>query len=251
MFRKLLILCATLVLGSTIAHGQETVRLMANTSPPYADRQLPEQGLALELVKHIYSRTPYTPEITIETWSRAMEGVRLGVYDALATAWHTPEREKDFLFSDPYLSSKLILVKLRDAPGDYYELQHLAGKRLGVRVDYGYGVDFSAVPDLQLVQENHLIQLLLKLLSGSLDFVIGDQRTMALQINEYLGSQALKFEVVEIELPARNRHIAATRSGKGEEKMIAAFNKALAQVRKDGSLDEIITRWDKLYSIPD
>lgn len=250
MLRSLLLPFVALVLGSNIALAQETVRLMANTSPPYADRQLPQQGLALELVRHIYSRTAYTPEITIETWPRAMEGVRLGVYDALATAWHTPERDKDFLFSEPYLSSKLVLVKLRNAPGDYYELQHLAGKRLGVRVDYGYGVDFSTVPDLELVRENYLIQLLLKLLNGSVDFVVGDQRTMALQIKEYLGSQALELEVVDINLPERNRHIAASRNLKGEDKMITAFNKALAEVRKDGSLDKIIARWDALYSMP-
>ncbi len=38
-----------------------------------------------------------------------MEGVRVGVFDALATAWYTPERDQDFLFSEPYLSSKLIV----------------------------------------------------------------------------------------------------------------------------------------------
>ncbi len=58
------------------------------------------------------------------------------------------------VYSQPYLSSKLVLVKLREDQGDYFELAHLEGKRLGVRVDYGYGVDFDSVPNLALVEEN-------------------------------------------------------------------------------------------------
>ena len=47
-----------------------------------------------------------------------------------------------------------------------------------MRVDYAYGVDFDSVPNLTLVKENHLIQNLLNLLNGKVDFVIGDQRTI-------------------------------------------------------------------------
>ena len=51
--------------------AEQSLHLMANTSPPYADQQLPEQGLALELVREVFSRTGHTPEITIENWARA------------------------------------------------------------------------------------------------------------------------------------------------------------------------------------
>ena len=57
----------------TAQAGQEFT-LMANTSPPYADAKLPEQGLALELVKTVFAKTAFTPKITIENWSRALEG---------------------------------------------------------------------------------------------------------------------------------------------------------------------------------
>ena len=77
MLRLLLPLLLGLALASGSIRAENTVRLMANPSPPYAGKKLPEQGLALELVNHVFSRTGYTPEISIENWSRAMEGVRL------------------------------------------------------------------------------------------------------------------------------------------------------------------------------
>lgn len=247
MLRIAVLLVASLVFSSSWAVAEQKVRLMANTSPPYADARLPEQGLALELVKQVFARTDYTPQITIESWSRAIEGARLGVYDGLAAAWYTEERNKDLYFSEPYLRSELIILKLRSDRNNYRKLEQLAGGRLGVRVDYAYGVDFAAIPKLTLVAENHLIQNLLNLLNGSVDFVIGDQRTITFQLHEYLEDKITRFEVVNIELPHRERHVAASRALQGHEKMIAEFNRALAEARKDGSHEAIVRKWDQQY----
>ena len=242
-FAWLLIIATGLYGGA--ASAEQTVRLMANTSPPYADQKLPERGLAIELVNHIFARTDYTPEITIENWSRAVEGARIGVYDGLAAAWYSEDRSKDLQFSEPYLSSKLMILKLRSNPRNYSKLQDLAGARLGVRVDYAYGIDFAAIPNLTLVEENHLIQNLLKLQNGSVDVVIGDRRSIIMQLNEYMEDRITDFAVVDMPLPDVQRHVAASRDLPGYEKLIEQFNRALAETRKDGSLEAIINKWDE------
>ena len=247
MLKFALLLVASVAFSSSVVLAGQDIRLMANTSPPYADTKLPEQGLALELVKHIYAGTDYTPVISIESWSRAVEGAQLGVYDALASVWYSPERSKDLLFSEPYLRSELIILKRRSDRSDYQQLADLSGGRLGVRADYAYGVDFGAIPDLTLIEENHMIQNLLNLLNGSVDYVIGDQRTVTLQLHEYLEDKITQFEVVSIKLPPVQRHVAVSRSLAGHEKMIAEFNRALAASRKDGSHDAIVKKWDARY----
>ena len=229
------------------AQAEQAFRLMANTSPPYADAQLPDQGLALELVKEIFAQTDYAPEITIENWSRALEGTRVDVYDALAAAWYSKEREVDLLFSKPYLRSELLILKLRSNQGRYTSLDQLAGSRLGVRTDYAYGVDFSAIPNLTLVEEDQLVPLLLNLLSGKVDFVIADQRSAAMELHEYFKDKITQFAVVDIALPPVERHVAASRAWPEAENMIAEFNRALAARQKDGSLEAIIRKWDERY----
>ncbi len=248
--RAALAVCALLISASSGPASADPVRMLANASPPYADKKLPEQGLALELVAHVMERAGYDAELTIESWPRALEGVRIGLYEALATAWYSDERDQDFLFSEPYLDSQLILIKLRAAPGVYDSLDDLEGKRLGVRADYAYGVDFSGIAGLRLVEENHLIQSLMNLINGRVDVVIGDQRTVALQLEEYLQSQRHRIEVAPIMLPGRSRHVAASRALNGSEKMIEDFNKALAEARDDGSVAAIIAKWDGRYNIP-
>ncbi|MEM6582344.1 MAG: transporter substrate-binding domain-containing protein [Pseudomonadota bacterium] len=225
--------------------AEDTISLMANTSPPYSDKRLPDEGLALELVRHVFTGTEYQPEITIDNWSRALEGASLGVYDGLAAAWYSDARDEVMLFSEPYLSSKLIILKLRTNPAKYDDLQDLAGGRLGVRVDYAYGVDFAAIPNLTLVEENHLIQNLLKLLSGSVDFVIGDRRTIIMQLNEYLSDKMTRFEVLDIPLPDVQRHVAISREKPDHGEVIAQFNAALEKAQKDGSVEGIVEEWDE------
>ena len=231
----------------TGVQAEQRFRLMANTSPPYADTALPDQGLALELVKKVFAQTDYTPEITIENWSRALEGTEVDVYDALASVWYSREREKDLLFSKPYLRSELLIIKLRSNAGQYRSLDQLAGSRLGVRTDYAYGVDFAAIPNLTLVQEDQLVSNLLNLLDGKVDFVIADQRTAAMQLHEFFSDKITQFAVVDIALPPVERHVAASRNWPEAENMIAAFNRALEDLQKDGSLDAIVKKWDERY----
>jgi polar amino acid transport system substrate-binding protein len=240
----LLVICIS---AQAPAQSAKTVTLTASTSPPYADRQLPEQGLAMEVVSHVFERAGYTPKITFEIWPRAMEGVSAGLFDALAAAWYSESRAREYLFSDPYLTTKLILLKLRSDPTNFSDISQLAGKRLGTQVDFAYGVDFDKIAGLKLVPENHAIQNLLGLLNGSVDAVIGDQRTLAMQIHEYLSGDIQKFQVVDAQLPSRARHVAASRAIEGEDKMVADFNRALAAARKDGSYAAIVAKWDKLY----
>lgn len=247
MLRSALFVLAGLFLASVSVHAQQPLKLMANTSPPYADQKLPNRGLALELVEHAFAKTTVKPEISIENWSRAVEGAQLGVYNGLAAAWYSDERSRDLLFSEPYLSSKLIILKRRGEPRRFTSLSQLSGARLGVRADYAYGVDLAAIPRLTLVQENHLIQNLLNLQNGRVDFVIGDRRTIIHQLNEYMSDKLNQFSVTEIKLEPVARHVAISRSLPGHEKIVEAFNSALADARKDGSHQEIVSKWDQRY----
>lgn len=248
MKHYVLSLALALIALSTAALAEKPLHLMANTSPPYADDKLPGRGLALELLEHVFAGAGIEHEVTIEGWSRALEGARIGVYDGLATAWYSDERAQDLLFSEPYLTSQLIILQRRDNPNRYTDLRQLQGARLGVQADYAYGIDFNAIPELALVAENHLIQSLLNLLNGRVDFVIGDRRTVNQQLHEYLGERRHELKVSSITLPTVARHVAVSRSLEGHAELVSRFNSALAKARADGSHKAIVKRWDERFT---
>ncbi|WP_279247044.1 substrate-binding periplasmic protein [Candidatus Litorirhabdus singularis] len=247
-----LLLAAVLVVSSWSLPAlaeEKTVSLMVNTWSPYVDKELPGQGVAMELVTVLFDRAGYRTEIKVEAWRRAMEGVRVGLYDALGATWYTESREQDFIFSEPYLQNDLMMLKLRAFPGDYLELSHLSGRRLGLLSEYEYGIDFAAIPGLTLVPENHDIQSLLNLINRKVDFVIGDRRALVMQLDEFLSGQKGLLVEVPLELPARPLYVAASRSGPQSQEIIDAFNRALAAARSDGSYDKLLADWSEKFQM--
>jgi len=242
------ILLASLLCTPALSTAQ-SITLIANTWSPYVDQNLPQQGMALELVEHVYRRAGYEPSVSIESWPRAMEGVKVGLFDVLAATWYVESREEDFVYSKPYLVNSLKMIKLTSLQGDYFEMSHLEGKRVGVLQDYAYGVDFANVPGLTLVTENHLIQNLLNLLNDKVDFVIGDERSLAMQLSSYLNRERGKFSYVDIDLPSRSLYIAASRDTKAGKKLVTDFNAALLETLNDGSYKAIIDKWNQRYGL--
>ncbi len=62
-----------------------------------------------------------------------LEGAEIGIYSGLAAAWYTPERSNDLLFSDPYLDSEIVIVKLKNRTANIQSPADLSGWRLGQR----------------------------------------------------------------------------------------------------------------------
>ena len=243
-----LLLSVFLVLAVLPAQAQP-ITMMTNTWPPYVDEDLPEQGMALELVRHIFSRAGFKVDNTIERWPRAMEGVRIGLYEVLGAAWRDEARETDFIYSEPYLINELVVLKLSSNPRLLRSIMGIKGSRLGILQDYSYGVDFAEIGDVSLVVENHLIQNLMNLLNGKVDYVIGDRRVIALMLDEYLPQRKAEFEALKVTLPPRGLYVAGSRASERSEKLITAFNRALEEVKRDGSYREIVARWDQKYGL--
>lgn len=247
--RSPLFSCVMFVLLATPLHAAEPVTMMTNAWTPYVDEKLPAQGLAVELASHIFARAGYQADNTVERWPRALEGVRIGLYDVLGATWYDDDREADFLFSQPYMLNELIVVKRRDRQGKHFSLGDLDQARIGLLQDYAYGVDFSDIPQSTLVYENHIIQNLMNLLNNKVDYVIGDRRVIALQLQEYLAGRRHELEVLNISLPPRSLHVAASRSNPRHQAIIKAFNTALKEVKRDGSYQKIVAKWQQRYPL--
>ncbi len=249
MFRTALLLALTLLTTATHTYADDPVKMITNHWPPYIDQQLPEQGLAVELATHIFGRAGYLVENTVESWPRAMEGVRIGLYDVLGAAWRNDARDQEFIYSEPYLINELIVVKRRKMEGRFYSIGALENGRIGLSEDYAYGVDFTEIPGVKIVYENHIIQNLVNLLDDKVDFVVGDRREIALQLEEYLKDRRHEVDVVSISLPPRALYVAGSRTSERPAHLIKEFNAALLEVKRDGSYQKIINKWRERYAL--
>ena len=124
-YRPALLLFLLLNLFAQTCSAQTTINMVTNQWPPYVDDSAPEKGLAVELVTKALQRKGYQSRIHIDSWPRALEGVKIGVFDATCAIWKTAAREQDLLFSDAYLDNKISFIKKKSLTVEYSHLSDL------------------------------------------------------------------------------------------------------------------------------
>ncbi|MCE0496027.1 transporter substrate-binding domain-containing protein [Vibrio sp. DNF-1] len=68
-------------------------------------------------------------------WARAFNLAKSGIYDGLIGAWFTEERLQYFSYSEPLLSTKLVVIKRKTNPTVYAKWTDLKKYRVGVALD--------------------------------------------------------------------------------------------------------------------
>jgi polar amino acid transport system substrate-binding protein len=217
--------------------------VVSDTWPPYTDNELPGKGLAINLVTTALKRAGYPVSVKFESWPRTMEGVNIGVYDVIGAMWYTDERAKAFVFSEPYLTNIVKVVRRRDVNFPFNNIADLGGKRIGVVKDYAYGKNFDSADFLTTYPSNHVIHNLLDVSQGKLDATLDDELVLRFVIKRYLGSMGKQLEILPKPVSSRGLRIAVSKANPDHQKIVASFNQAMAQMRNDGTFKKIVQQY--------
>jgi len=231
-----------LSLISVTSHAQ-TLRMVSSHWPPYIDNTLAEQGLAAELVTKALQKKGYASTLAMDSWPRALEGVQIGVFDATCAIWKSPERERDLLFSEPFIDNNISFLKKKNTKADYQQLSDLKGFIIGVLRGYAYNDEFTHSSGLMKVPANYMIQNLQKLNQDSIDLVVGDTRVVQHALKQYLPKQVNAFEFISPPLEIKGLYFAVSKGNKDATTIIADFNTAINEMKLDGSYQEITSKY--------
>lgn len=232
-----------LVLGmwvAPVAHAEQALRVAANTWPPYVDESLPGSGLAMEIVSTAFERAGYPIQVSIQSWPRTLEGARVGVYDVIAAAWYSDERAATLAFSKPYYYNEIRFLKRKGTDIHYQQLSDLKGLLIGVVRDYAYSDEFNRSPELARVGANHVIQNLLRLTQGQIDLTLGDELVLRYQLQAFLPNAIQNLEFLPKPLTRKGIHVAVSKENPAHARIVAEFDKALAQTKADGTWQRIV-----------
>ena len=243
-----------LIVSSLLVSSVHAAQLNIGTSfwPPYVDPKLPGQGLAISIVTAAFERAGYKPVVTIGPWDETLQKTMLGQSALIAAAWKTAAREKDLIFSDPYLVNEIKFLKRRGAKLRFANLSDLAGLRVGVVYLYAYDEAFDADPRFVKVSETHIVPNLLQLLAGNIDLTVGDERTLRYEISWHLQDRKKELEFLPTPLATRDLHVAVSRRDPQAEALIRDFNRGLEEIRQDGTYKKLLRQaneeiWRKSY----
>lgn len=220
--------------------ADDVLRIAADRWPPYADKRLPDDGVAVHLVRTALARAGYASEYVEVPWPRVLYGVRGGEYDLVVDAWYNADRETFGEFSEAYLTNRVRLLKRRGSTITFARLADLYPYRVAVVRGYSYSAEFDGDTRLQRVPVLTFANAALMLQAGRVDLTLEDEVTARHQFAGELKELSEQLEFLPVPLAEKGLHILVSRRNPKHAEIVAAFNKAVQEMRADGSYDALM-----------
>jgi two-component system, NarL family, sensor histidine kinase EvgS len=195
-------------------------------------------GIAAEYSDQVARRLGVAVQMrAFDSVAQMLDGLRLGEIDVVPFLTRTPEREREFVFSEPYVEMPYTLVARRDAP-HWWNLSSLRGKRLALAPQHPLmPLLRREFPDIQVVDAPSG--------NGAMDMVIEGTADAAVEVKLFANlrvngpdSERLRILAEVPELPAQF-HFAALRS---EGTLVALVDRALADIAP-AERQQMFRRW--------
>lgn len=235
------LLCLTLALlmiFGCCGCGEKKLVMGTNASfPPYefVDDKNNIVGIDAEIAKAVAEKMGYELEIKDMAFDSLIPAVEAGNIDfALAGMTVTDERKESVNFSDTYATGvQVIIVPEKSA---IKTADDLAGKKIGVQTGTTgdiYCTDDFGQENVKQYDNGALAVAALK--NGQVDCVVIDNEPAKNYVKTNEGLVILETEYVKEDYAAA--------ISKDNEDLLKEFNEALAELKKEGKIDEIINKY--------
>ena len=205
----------------------------------FRDSDQEYKGIDVDIIKEVAKRKNWDYKMKFPGFDAAVNAVQSGQADAImAGMTATEERKKVFTMSDTYYDTKVVVAtKKQNKVSSYKELK---GKKVGVKngtaaqrfltenqSKYGYEITTFDTGDLMNNSLN----------TGAIYAMMDDKPVIEYAINQ---GQDLR---IEMDGESVGSFAFGVKKGSKYEYLIEDFNQALADMKKDGTLEQIIAKW--------
>lgn len=249
MCRKFLIsvfVSVLLVFSSTAQ--QQPIKLVTWEYPPYIIKDgSSSKGLTIEIVNEIFKRMGQPISIEFVPTARAITMVTDGSADGAFTLKKTPEREKSLLIpNETIIAQDYVFFVQKDSKVEYTgKFISLSKANIGVLNQASFGQVFDTAAKNgefgQLDNANDYYSLFKKLLAGRNDATICSKLVGIAILKEIGGIDKVKISGPPTETASSYLMFTKVRDLTSVAK---AFDKALLSMKKDGTYDKIIDKYN-------
>lgn len=224
-----------------VAHGAaaQKLRLAGDAWAPYADVSLLNGGLSIDLIRTALGRAGYTTEYEQVPWARAIHGISEGRYDILINAWFSEERTRIGEYSQAFLINRLRLLKRKNSNIDYQSLLLLHPYSIAVVRSYAYSPEFDADADLKKVPVASFSTAVRMLAAGRVDLTVEDEYAARFALSREPEAVRDNVEFLPRSLSENSLHILVSLKTQDHQKIVADFDKAIADMKADGSYEQL------------
>ena len=220
----------------------DTIKIVSDTAYApfeFKDTDQTYKGIDVDIINRVAEIKGWNIQMSYPGFDAAVNAVQAGQADAImAGMTKTKERENVFTMSDTYYDTKVVIATTKSNKITKYE--ELSGKTVGVKNGtaaqrflesikdkYGFTIKTFDTGDLMNNSLN----------TGAVNAIMDDKPVIEYAINQ---GQDLS---INMDGEAVGSFAFGVKKGSKYEYLVTEFNEALAQMKKDGSLDKIINKW--------
>ncbi|WP_370547641.1 amino acid ABC transporter substrate-binding protein [Edwardsiella tarda] len=242
------LLALTLLSGSALAQSDnELAAIQAagsikfcteGTYPPYTyhDASGKLVGFDVDIARAVAAKMGVKPEFVEGRWDGLIAGLSAKRYDAVINqVGITPERQAKFAFSDPYITSKAVLI-VRDNNAQIKSFADLRDQKAAQSLTSNYA-KLAQKYGAELVPTDGFNQSLELVISGRAAATLNDNLSY-LDFRQHKPNAPLKVVAV-----AEQGADSAILVRKDQPQLVQALNQALSEIRADGTYHTISQRY--------
>lgn len=223
--------------------AEEAKVLRVGTEPTFAPFEFQKEGskeytgFDMDLARAIGKEMGCKVEIVNMGFDALIPALNTGSIDLVAAGMTiTDERKQAVAFSEPYYTSGLIVMVNKNNTA-IKGIKDLEGKKIAVQIGTTGENKARTVANAKVTAYNTNTEAALELQNGGVDAVINDSPVVGYYLAQ--GGNKTAMTVGEI-MEAEQYGLAAK---KGNDKLIADVNKAMAALKKSGEFDKIYQTW--------
>ena len=220
----------------------DTIKIVSDTAYApfeFKDTDQTYKGIDVDIINKVAEIKGWNIQMSYPGFDAAVNAVQAGQADAImAGMTKTKERENVFTMSDTYYDTKVVIATTKSNKITKYE--ELRGKTVGVKngtaaqrflesIKDKYGFTIKTFDTGDLMNNS--------LSTGAVNAIMDDKPVIEYAINQ---GQDLS---INMDGEAVGSFAFGVKKGSKYEYLVTEFNEALAQMKKDGSLEKIINKW--------
>ena len=250
--KQIIIIVSVICLGCVpcqVLAGKLRITMATLDWEPYVGRHMKNQGSIAVIVKEAFKRSGIDLQIQFHQWSRVVGLAKKGLVDGYFPEYYADSITSYARFSDPIPAGPLGFFKLKDAKIEFSTLKSLTGYRIGIVKGYINSKEFDMADYLEKHPVKDDLTNLKLLLAHRVDLVVADKFVGFYLANRHLPDQVADIEFMPRILENKDVYVCVCNTLKSQAYLLNAFNRGLASMRVDGTLDLFLS--NLLSNIPD
>lgn len=242
MIRITLLAVAVVSLLSSTVRSQETIRVVADEWPPFSGEALPGKGISIDVITEVLTRAGYRVESEILPWARIMGEARSGNFDVIGSLFSDPEIAEFMTYGDPFYQTKVQFLRRSGTEHQITEFADLHKFSIAVGDGFLYSPEFDRAKDLNKVVVATALQGIQMVAFDRADLTLDSVEVLEHSIVQSKSDLAERVEFLPFVLTTHGVHMAIRNSHPDAAKVVADFNRVLAKMEGDGSLQRLLSK---------